>query len=131
MVQCALAPIGAVPNRRYSEVEMNVRDQLTEKMRLKERAEEDVYFAARDRELLRRLAAGNDEEARRQLRELTHMRCPDCGARLAGVDHRGVHVEECPFGHGMWMTEVERRTLARREANSWIGRYLYGPKPVV
>jgi len=95
------------------------------------RAEEDIYFAKRDRELIRRLHQGSEEEQRRRVRELSHMRCPECGARLARADHFGVIIEECPVGHGMWLTEVEMRTLARRERNSWIGRYFYRPKPVV
>ena len=44
------------------------------------RAEEDIYFAKRDRELIRRLHQGSEEEQRRRVRELSHMRCPECGA---------------------------------------------------
>jgi Zn-finger nucleic acid-binding protein len=54
------------------------------------------------------------------------MRCPDCGAHLTGVAHHGVAVEECPAGHGMWLTEVEIHTIANRERHSWIARYFYG-----
>jgi uncharacterized protein with PIN domain len=110
---------------------MNVHDQFAEKLRLKERAEEDVFFARRDRELLRHLREGSEEEQRRRVRELSHMRCPECGARLVQIGHHGVTVEECPVRHGMWMTDAQMRTLARRESNSWIGRYFYRPKPVV
>lgn len=54
------------------------------------------------------------------------MRCPDCGVHLVGVAPHGVAIEHCPRGHGMWLTEVEMRTLANRERHSWIGRYFYG-----
>ena len=110
---------------------MNARDEFVDKLRLKERAEEDIYFARRDRELLRRLHEGNEEERRRRVRELAQMRCPECGARLARVRRHGVTIEQCPVGHGMWTTEAKMRTLARRESSSWISRYLYRPKPVV
>ncbi len=106
-------------------------DPLSEKLDLKERAEEDTYFARRDRELIRKLREIRDEVQRRSIQELTYMRCPDCGERLARVKHHGVTIEECPDGHGMWLTRAEMHTLARRERDSWIGRYLYRSKPVV
>ena len=31
----------------------------------------------------------------------------------------------------MWLMESEMRILTRRERDSWIGRFLYRPKPVV
>ena len=106
-------------------------DPLGRKLQLKERAEEDIYFTTRDRELIRGLHQRNEDEQRRRVRALSHMRCPECGARLARADHLGVAIEQCPVGHGMWLTEAEMHTLARRERNSWIGRYFYRPKSVV
>jgi uncharacterized protein with PIN domain len=110
---------------------MSERDPLIEKLRLRERAEEDVYFAKRDRELLERLHEAGEEEQQRRLREIVRKRCPECGARLRAVAHHGVAVEECPLGHGMWMTAAEMRTVAERERQSWLGRYFHLPKPVV
>jgi Transcription factor zinc-finger len=112
---------------------MNIRedDPFVRKLLLKERAEEDIFFAARDRELIGRLHQGSEDEQRRRVQELSRMRCPECGAHLARADHLGVTIEECPVGHGMWLTGTEMLTLARRERNSWIGRYFYRPRPVV
>ena len=110
---------------------MSDRDPFLEKLTLRERAEEDVYFAKRDRELLARLHEASDEEQQQRLRDVVRMRCPECGARLRRVTHHGVAVEECPVGHGMWMTAEEMRTLAERERQSWLGRYVHLPKPVL
>jgi hypothetical protein len=111
-------------------------DPLGEKLRTKERAEEDIFFAKRDQELIERLRKTIEEE--RHVREQALMRCPDCGARLTKVTHYGVTVDECPTGHGMWLTQTEQDTLARRERDSarrerdsWIARYFYPLKPVV
>jgi Transcription factor zinc-finger len=106
-------------------------DPLTEKLRHRERAEEDVYFRARDRELIDRLQGVRDEERRALLREFVLGRCPECAAHLTSTSHHGVTIQECPSGHGMWMTETEAQALARRERDSWIARYLYRPRPVV
>jgi len=77
---------------------------------------------------LRWLRDINDEDQRRHIRELAYMRCPDCGAPLKRAPHYGVTIEECPLGHGMWLTDAEMHTLAKRERNSWIGRYFFRPK---
>jgi len=103
-------------------------DRILREIAFRERAEEDRYFTARDRELLRKLHEATEEQDRTFVRELARCRCPVCGARLRAEHHRGVVFEACPERHGMWMTEAEMRTLARREHDSWIGRYLYRPK---
>jgi len=107
---------------------MEERDPFVEKLHEKERAEEDVYFAKRDRELIARLRKVESENQRRHIRELAYMRCPDCGARLKRETRYGVTIEECPGGHGLWLTESEMHTLTKRERSSWIGRYLYPPR---
>lgn len=101
------------------------------KVTLRERAEEDVFFARHDRELIQKLRDAHDAALHEHLQELTRMRCPDCGARLNRVAHHGVTVEECPTGHGLWLKQAEVETLAQRERDSWLGRYFYRLKPVV
>jgi len=112
---------------------MNTRkqQQLLRQGMLKEHRQEDMYFTARDRELLRRLHDAVEDEHRESVRELARARCPECGTHLERHAYRDVAVEACPVGHGLWMTEAEMRTLARRESSSWIGRYFYRPTPVV
>ena len=110
---------------------MEPRDPFLEKWWLRERAEEDLYFARRDRDLLARLHEATEEEQRALVREIARLRCRECGARLVSATRYGVTIEECPRAHGMWMTGAEMRTLARRERNSWIARYFYRPKAVV
>ncbi len=98
---------------------------VADRLREKERAEEVVFFRRHDRELIDKMRTADDEERRAYVRELTHMRCPECAHPLQTVEHSGVRVEECPLHHGMWLTDAERRTIAERERHSWISRYLY------
>lgn|SRR5262249_43815560 len=105
-------------------------DSFAEKLKEKERAEESVFFARRDRALVEKLRDVHDEKQRRNLKELVYLRCPDCGAPLKRATRFNVTIEECPEGHGLWLTESELRTLAKRERNSWIGRYFYRLKPL-
>jgi hypothetical protein len=107
---------------------MHETGSLDEKLRKKERAEEAVFFGKRDRALVEDLRSAREETRRREIRELAHMRCPECGKPLERVALHGVTVEHCPDDHGLWMTESELHALAKRERNSWLGRYFYRPR---
>ena len=100
------------------------KDHLGDKLRDKERAEEDSYFSQRDKELLEKLKRQKAEAGKASV----SLRCPKDGTALAGVDHHGVTVEECPTCGGMWLDKVELETVAKREKDSWLGRFVYGPR---
>lgn len=104
------------------------KDRLGEKLRQKEKAEEDRYFSERDRALLERLRQQKTAAEMEQLRALARGRCPRCGEALVGVEHHGVTVDECPAGHGMWLDRGELETLATREHDSWLGRFFFRPR---
>jgi hypothetical protein len=104
------------------------KDRLGQKLREKEKAEEDRYFAERDKALLeklRRKRAATDEQ---KLHEQTHMRCPKCGEKLGPVEHHGVTAEECPACHGMWLDRGKLEVIAARERDSWLGRFFLRPR---
>jgi hypothetical protein len=104
------------------------KDRLGEKLRDKQKAEEDSYFAQRDREAIQRLKAQETDAARAQILELTKLRCPKDAAKLTHKELLGVPVEECPHCGGMWLDKGEMEELAKREHDSWIGRIFYRPK---
>jgi hypothetical protein len=106
------------------------KDRLGEKLHQKEKAEEDRYFAERDKAILEKLRGEKRAADETEIRQLAQERCPRCGARLVPVTHHGVAVDECPAGHGMWLDEGELATLAKRERDSWLGRFFFRPKPV-
>jgi len=104
------------------------KDRLGEKLRQKEKAEEDRFFAERDKALLERLRQQRSAAELGEVRELARMRCPKDGDRLATVREHGVTMEECPTCAGIWLDHTELETLCARERDSWLGRYLYRPK---
>jgi hypothetical protein len=104
------------------------KDRLGDKLRQKEKAEEDRFFAERDKALIEKLRREKSTIDVEQVRELTRMRCPKDGTRLDTVDHLGVTLEECPSCHGMWLDKGELETLASRERDSWLGRFFHRPK---
>jgi uncharacterized protein len=100
------------------------KDRLGDKLRDKERAEEDRYFAERDRAALAKLRAAGAGEVEAEQR----MRCPMDGARLVETKLHGVTVEECPSCRGMWIDAGELERVAQRERDSWLGRYFFRTK---
>lgn len=102
------------------------KDRLGKKLHEKEHAEEERYFAAREKEALHKLRAKEGSAGR-----AVEARCPRCGDPLREVKHHGVPVEECPAGDGMWLDRGEAELIASRERDSWLGRLFHLPKPRV
>lgn len=107
---------------------MDEKDRFGDKLRQKERAEEDRYFAEREKALIEKLREGKVRDPEQEIRELALMRCPKDGERLFETDHHGVKVEECPGCGGMWLDRGEFATVAQRERDSWLGRLFFRPK---
>lgn len=103
---------------------MDEKDRLGTKLRDKERADEDRYFAQRDRELLEKLKREKKTAEEATLQQETLMRCPKCGTKLETVQHHGVTIEECPSCQGMWLDRGELEALAQRENEGWFTRWL-------
>jgi hypothetical protein len=104
------------------------KDRLGDKLKEKRKADEDRYFAERDKALLEKLrqqSLGAEEE---KARATALMRCPKCGEKLATRDVKSVTIDECPSGHGMWLDTGELEQLAERERDSWLGRLFLSPK---
>lgn len=100
---------------------MDEKDRLGAKLREKEKAEEDRYFAQRDKELLEKL---KQQQAEPQEVEQALMRCPKCGTKLNTVEHHNITVEECPSCQGMWLDRGELEILAQRENEGWFSRFV-------
>jgi Transcription factor zinc-finger len=104
------------------------KDRLGEKLRRKEKADEDRFFAERDQELLERLRQQKTAAEPAEPAASTRMRCPRCGADLVTALHHGMTAAECPGGHGMWLDDADLEVLAARERDSWLGRFFHRPR---
>ncbi len=102
------------------------KDRLGERLRDKEKAEEDQYFSQRDRELLENLKQGQNVDAEARARELARMRCPKCGEPLVAVEvAAGIRGEKCPGCHGIWLDHGElERAMKYEKHTGWLTRYL-------
>lgn len=107
---------------------MNEKDRLGTKLREKERAEEDRYFAERDRELIAKLKQAHEAEQEKTVRELARFRCPRCGERLSQRLFHGVTIDECPTCQGIWLDKGELEAVSRQRGEEWIRSFLEGLK---
>lgn len=103
---------------------MDEKDRLGAKLRGKEKAEEDRYFAQRDEELIKKLKEQQSSEQEMIGQQQTLMHCPKCGTKLNTVNHHDVSVEECPSCLGMWLDRGELEILAQRENEGWLSRFI-------
>jgi uncharacterized protein len=101
---------------------MPEKDSFGDKLRDKERGEEEQHFAKRDRELLQKLRVGSEPVGETRAREIAQGRCPKCGERLEkrGVDD--VVLEECASCSGVWLGRDEIAKLSQRDGESVLGR---------
>jgi len=93
------------------------KDRLGDKLRKKQQAEEDTYFAAQDRAKLEKLRVAASQASPPGL-------CPRCSVKLAQREHHQVPVDECPKCGGVWLDKGELQTLIEREDENWAGRWL-------
>ena len=96
------------------------KDRMGDKLRKKEKAEEDRFFAERDKALVEKLRGEQTATTSQPL-------CPKDGSRLTTADEHGVTVERCPSCHGMWLDAGEFEKIAQRERDSWLGRLFFRP----
>jgi DNA repair exonuclease SbcCD ATPase subunit len=99
------------------------KDRLGEQLRNKEKAEEDRYFAEVSKKQLEKL-----RERHAQAAKSGHGQCPRCGNPLQVTDQRGVAVDACPKGCGLWLDKGELDLIASREGDSWLSRLLVGSR---
>jgi uncharacterized protein len=94
------------------------RDRFGEKIRDKEKGQEQTYFAQRDQELLDRMRRQKEEEARAHVA----MHCPRCGKELQERVEHAIRIDEWPGCGGLWLDKGELEHLAKRENEGWFGR---------
>jgi hypothetical protein len=93
------------------------KDRLGDKLREREKAEEDRYFAQQDREKLDKLR----EESQAGPVELG--RCPRCGTVLAERTVDEVPIDVCDDCGGVWLDKGELEQLIERENEGWASRW--------
>ena len=88
-----------------------------------ERAEEDFYFAAKDRALLQEMKTETRmiEAAMRQERAAT---CPKCGGKFVVYSFMDFVLDRCESCEGIWLDKGELEGILRSAARGPLGAFL-------
>jgi len=95
------------------------KDRLREQLNEREKAAEDHYFAELSKKQVEKLKALRDHP-----NAPAQPSCPRCGSMLQITQMKGVAVDACPNGHGLWLDKTELDLIAKREGDSWLAKLL-------
>jgi hypothetical protein len=87
------------------------KDRLGEFMKLLERAKEDIYFAAKDQELIAKLKE-QLEKIDRAKAEAAELHCPKCRGTLASYTFMKLPLDRCQLCGGVWFDKAEIEAIA-------------------
>jgi Zn-finger nucleic acid-binding protein len=93
-------------------------------LKLKERADEDRYFAERDRELITKLRHAHESEHEDTIRELARFRCPQCGVRLQQHLFHDVTIDMCRTCQGAWLSKERLEAVTQNSGQRWVKDFL-------
>jgi tRNA(Ile2) C34 agmatinyltransferase TiaS len=96
------------------------KDRFGDTMRLVERAKEDIYFAARDRELIEKLRA----QLQKVNVEGEAPRCPKCPGRLESYIFQQFVLDRCQECGGVWMDRGELEGVLRKHSRGPLGAWI-------
>ncbi len=99
------------------------KDRLEEKLKFDERANEDMYFAAKEHELIEGMKAELQkvEVARREERAQT---CPKCSGKLESYKLMDFVLDRCDSCEGIWLDKGELEAILRRALRGPLGAFL-------
>ena len=95
------------------------KDRFGDKMRLVERAKEDIYFAQKDRELIDRLRGHL-----RKTDDASAIKCPKCPGQLENYTFEGFALDRCHECGGIWMDKGELEGILRRLSRGPLGAWV-------
>jgi hypothetical protein len=96
------------------------KDRFGETMRLMERAQEDIYFAKQEQELIAKLKGKLQPVAKQESR----LRCPKCPGELETYTFEGFILDRCRSCGGIWMDKGELEGVIRKITRGPLGAWL-------
>lgn len=90
------------------------KDRFGEKMRLVEKAKEDIYFAEKDRELVEKLKA----RLKKIETQNEQLACPKCPGRLESYSFMDFLLDRCQRCGGVWLDRGELVGILRKASRS-------------
>ena len=95
---------------------------MTNKWDERKKAMEDEYFVKKEKELIEKLRAKQQKEAKQSIKEMCHLRCPKCGEPLKERSFQKILIDQCTGCGGIWLDAGELEEVAGRETGGWISK---------
>jgi len=89
----------------------------------RKKAQEDEYFVKKERELLAKMKAKQEAEAKEAAKKASFMKCPKCGEALKERSFQKVTIDQCTGCDGIWLDAGELEQVAEKEESSWLGKF--------
>jgi uncharacterized protein len=89
----------------------------------RKKAQEDEYFVKKERELLEKMRAKQEAEAKGAEKQAASMRCPKCGEALKERSFQKIAIDQCIGCNGIWLDAGELEQVAGKEEGSWLGKF--------
>jgi len=89
----------------------------------RKKAKEDEYFVKKERELLVKLKAKQESEAKAASQQACFMKCPKCGRLLKERSFQKIQIDQCTGCNGIWLDAGELEEVAGKENDSWLGKF--------
>ncbi len=99
----------------------NEKDRFGEKF--VERAKEDFYFTAKDRELIEDMKA-NLQKVEAAVRQGHVLTCPKCSGKLESYRFMEFVLDRCESCEGIWLDKGELEGILRKAARGPLGAFL-------
>jgi Zn-finger nucleic acid-binding protein len=101
----------------------NDKDRFGEKLKFNERANEDIYFAVKEHELIEGMKAEFQKvEAAR--REGQIVNCPKCSGKFEPYRFMEFVLDRCESCGGIWLKKGDLERILRRAARGSLGAFL-------
>ena len=89
----------------------------------RKKAQEDEYFVKKERELLAKMKAKQEAEAKEAAKKAALMKCPKCGEQLKERSFQKIIIDQCSGCDGIWLDAGELEQVAEKEESSWLGKF--------
>lgn len=103
------------------------KDRFGEKLKLVERAREDIYFSERDRELIEKLKARLKRVEKPEGKE-PPLACPKCQGTLESYVFMEIFLDRCQACGGLWLDKGELdgilKKIQRDPLSSFVDRII-------
>src|SRR3970282_2581654 len=87
----------------------------------RKKAQEEEYFVKQERELLAKMKAKQEAEAKEAAKKASYMKCPKCGESLKERSFQKILIDQCTGCNGIWLGAGDMDESGEKEGGCLLG----------